>query len=153
MQKIGLEWMWRIKEDPALWRRYAFDGFALMSLLVTKVIPNTWYIFLHKPSLKERGSTIEITDDGDEIRIRLGGVWVQENLGPLREFFSSHSRAARDVRLDFKNITYVDSAFIGLVLLWHGDRIRQGKRMLVSNLNQIVQQSFRYACAEYVLNS
>lgn len=39
MQKAGLEWLWRIKEEPSLWRRYAGDGFALLKLLVTKVFP------------------------------------------------------------------------------------------------------------------
>lgn len=39
MQKAGLEWLWRIKEEPTLWRRYAGDGIALFKLLVTKVLP------------------------------------------------------------------------------------------------------------------
>ncbi len=26
LQKIGLEWLWRIKEEPHLWRRYWHDG-------------------------------------------------------------------------------------------------------------------------------
>ncbi len=33
MQKTGLEWLWRIKEEPALWRRYWRDGKALLTLL------------------------------------------------------------------------------------------------------------------------
>lgn len=39
MQKAGLEWLWRIKEEPSLWRRYAGDGAALLRLLVTRVLP------------------------------------------------------------------------------------------------------------------
>lgn len=33
-QKTGLEWLWRIKEEPKLWRRYWDDGLGLLTLLV-----------------------------------------------------------------------------------------------------------------------
>ncbi len=39
VQKFGLEWLWRIKEEPALWRRYLFDGLLLAKLIITKVLP------------------------------------------------------------------------------------------------------------------
>ena len=33
LQRSGLEWVWRIKEEPALWWRYWNDGIALIRLL------------------------------------------------------------------------------------------------------------------------
>ena len=39
MRKWGLEWLWRIKEEPQLWRRYWDDGIVLLQLLLTNVIP------------------------------------------------------------------------------------------------------------------
>jgi N-acetylglucosaminyldiphosphoundecaprenol N-acetyl-beta-D-mannosaminyltransferase len=33
MQRTGLEWLWRIKEEPELWRRYFRDGFRLVHLI------------------------------------------------------------------------------------------------------------------------
>ena len=33
----GLEWLWRIKEEPHLWRRYAHDGWVLLGLIFTRV--------------------------------------------------------------------------------------------------------------------
>jgi N-acetylglucosaminyldiphosphoundecaprenol N-acetyl-beta-D-mannosaminyltransferase len=33
LQAMGLEWLWRIKEEPHLWRRYLLDGFWLPVLL------------------------------------------------------------------------------------------------------------------------
>ena len=38
-RKLGLEWLWRIKEEPSLWRRYAHDGGVLLRLFVTRVLP------------------------------------------------------------------------------------------------------------------
>ena len=34
IQKLGLEWLWRIKEEPYLWRRYFHDGSVLLNLLL-----------------------------------------------------------------------------------------------------------------------
>src|SRR4029077_6158770 len=34
MQKWGLESLWRLKTEPQLWRRYWFDGIALLQLLL-----------------------------------------------------------------------------------------------------------------------
>ncbi len=40
--QLGLEWLWRIKEEPWLWRRYWHDGQMLLRLLLTKVLPLAW---------------------------------------------------------------------------------------------------------------
>ena len=39
VRACGLEWLWRIKEEPNLWRRYAGDGATLIRLLLTRVLP------------------------------------------------------------------------------------------------------------------
>jgi N-acetylglucosaminyldiphosphoundecaprenol N-acetyl-beta-D-mannosaminyltransferase len=37
MRKAGLEWLWRIKEEPTLWRRYWGDALGLIKLLSREV--------------------------------------------------------------------------------------------------------------------
>lgn len=39
MQRVGLEWVWRIKEEPSLWKRYFNDGVDLLHITITQVIP------------------------------------------------------------------------------------------------------------------
>ena len=39
MQRSGLEWLWRIVEEPSLWRRYASDARALAGLAATRLLP------------------------------------------------------------------------------------------------------------------
>ncbi len=38
MQRCGLEWLWRILMEPALWRRYASDGVALARLIWRHIV-------------------------------------------------------------------------------------------------------------------
>ncbi len=39
-QKIGLEWVWRIYQEPKLWKRYWQDGLTLIHLFFAKVLPS-----------------------------------------------------------------------------------------------------------------
>ncbi len=39
MQWAGVEWLWRIREEPTLLRRYVSDGAKFLALLVTEVLP------------------------------------------------------------------------------------------------------------------
>jgi len=38
-QRSGLEWAWRIKEEPALWKRYWRDGAQAVRFVATRVVP------------------------------------------------------------------------------------------------------------------
>jgi len=39
MQRVGLEWAWRVKEEPGLWKRYAKDGLGLARLCILQILP------------------------------------------------------------------------------------------------------------------
>ena len=78
MQTAGLEWLWRVKEEPALWRRYFLDGFAFLHLLITRVLPLAWHLRKYEPSPQQiQSSSIERRDEPLEIVISLRGPWVR----------------------------------------------------------------------------
>ena len=154
MQQSGLEWLWRIKEEPELWRRYTADGWALLQLMVKRVFPYAWYRYWHKPGNKDISSAfIEVTEAADGITIRLRGAWVHENLLPLRQSFSKAALNSNDIRIDLEQVSYIDSSFIGLLILLYGDRVRQGRKLSIVNLNKGVRQIFYYSCAEFLLST
>ena len=153
IQRNGMEWLWRIKEEPGLWRRYTSDGIALMKLLLTRVIPYAWLLYRYKPTRQKTDSaTFELFDNGGEIVIRLSGAWVQNNLRPLRECFSNPMLAEKNVRIELEHVTFVDSAFIGLLMLLYGDRNQQGKKLSVGNMGKNMRKIFRYSCADFLLD-
>ncbi len=154
VQRFGLEWLWRIKEEPSLWRRYTADGRVFVKLLLTRVVPYAWFMFWHKPKEVELCSAgIESVEDGDRVIIHLQGAWELGNLEPLRECFASFALSMKDVQVNLEKVSHVDSAFIGLLLLLYGDRKRQTKCLSVTNARKKVRQIFRYGCAEYLLDS
>src|SRR5690242_12534769 len=44
MQRCGLEWLWRIRQERRLVGRYLADGFAFLRLLFTRVLPYAWHV-------------------------------------------------------------------------------------------------------------
>lgn len=154
VQRLGLEWVWRIKEEPVLWRRYFSDGLVFLWLLVARVAPHCWFNFRHKPSSEEvKGARIDLLDQGDEVIVRLRGAWVLRNITPLQECFSRLASSRSDVRLEMEHVAYVDSAFIGLLMLLYANRKRRGKRLSVSSLTESVRRVVHYACADFLLES
>lgn len=153
MQRSGLEWLWRIKEEPGLWRRYAADGWALLRLLAARVVPYAWYMHRHKVESHDISSaSIEMSEVEDEIIISLRGAWTHDNLQPLRQCFSKAALTAKDIWLDLEQVSYVDSSFMGLLILLYGDRARQGRKLSIGNLNERIHQIFYYSCAEFLLD-
>lgn len=153
VQRTGLEWLWRIKEEPSLWRRYASDGLVLLKLLITRIVPYVWFRFWHKPAAQELDSAaIELFADGGEMIVHLREAWVQNNLQPLRECFSRLALTEKNIRVELGKVTFADSAFIGLLLLMYADRKSHGKRLSVCNSTKKLRKIFRWSCVEYLLD-
>lgn len=152
MQRSGMEWLWRIKEEPGLWRRYLGDGLALLTLLVRRVIPYAWYLRRHKVGAGQLAmARVETRDDGKNFIIRLQGAWTQQNIAPLRDCFFNAVLAGKDVKMEMGGVTHVDSAFVGLVMLLQGHQMQYGRKVLLDSPQQPVRRVLKYCCVEYLL--
>jgi N-acetylglucosaminyldiphosphoundecaprenol N-acetyl-beta-D-mannosaminyltransferase len=151
LRKGGLEWLWRIKEEPMLWRRYVRDGLILLSLLVTRVLPYVWYLRRNQPGMDQlNAAAIETRHQTQDYVVRLHGAWTERNLAPLRDCFSLAVQTGKDIRLEMAGVSHVDSAFVGLVQLLQGQQDRHGKQLFVVSPQKAVRRIFKYCCAEYL---
>jgi N-acetylglucosaminyldiphosphoundecaprenol N-acetyl-beta-D-mannosaminyltransferase len=151
MQNTGLEWLWRIKEDPALWRRYYGDGLALLKLLAGRVLPYAWYLLWNKPDNSQlEAAAAEVIEDAECYVVRLHGAWTLRNILPLRACFSKASQANKNVRLEMLGVSYVDSAFIGLVVLLHGYLLAHHRQFRLLLPSATVRRVFKYCGAEFL---
>lgn len=154
MQRTGLEWLWRVKEEPGLWRRYLADGIALLHLMMTRVLPHAWHTRRYRlaTALALAPAAVEKTAEDAVAVLRLSGAWGEENLTPLRLAFAEVAADGGDLRLDLAGTVRVDSAFIGLLMLLHGHQSRIGRHLWVGGARPAVVRSFRWCCAEFVLD-
>lgn len=152
MQQSGLEWLWRIREEPGLWHRYFSDGLALLRLLVTRVLPHAWYLRRHRQlrnALPDGTFSREIV--GETLYLQLRGVWTEHNLDALRRVFALGTTAGYDFRLDLGDVYYVDSAFIGLLMLLRGHQSGCARQLAIMDAHGDVARVFGWCGAGFLL--
>lgn len=154
VQRWGLEWLWRIKEEPKLWRRYLSDGIALLRLVVTRGIPYAWRVRLSPPRAEQLAAAhAEAHDEGRQLLLKLYGAWTSANVVRLRRHFLHAALAGKDVTLDMGGVTHVDSAFIGLLMLLHGHLRQRSRGLRFLSVPAAVGRVFTYCCAEFLLDA
>ncbi|MES9899583.1 MAG: WecB/TagA/CpsF family glycosyltransferase [Sedimenticola sp.] len=154
IQKSGLEWLWRIKEEPALWRRYLFDGLLLTKLIITKVLPYSVLSWRWKRGICNSEPTVtELTESRESITIFLNGALLSSTLEPLRGCFRDSASSRKDVILDFSRVSYIDSAAIGLLYMLKKNLMINEKRMIIRSLSNRVNTIFSFNCASHLLTN
>jgi len=119
MQLTGLEWIWRVKEEPSLWRRYVNDGFELLKMLAITVLPQVLSRWKRNLSVLvvKRNTGLECLHGGSTSRIELSGDWTALDLPRLVDAVKQCHAGGRKVIVDTKRVRYMDAAVRGMLLL------------------------------------
>ena len=133
LQKIGLEWAWRIKEEPHLWRRYWNDGRFFLKILATKIFPHAIWLKFNQRRLKQLShkSTIILNHGQDYSTIIVSGVVFGQVTTEMRLFMRQVSLECKNVRVDLSAAEYLDLGFFGLLLMLKKNLDKQGGQMEV----------------------
>lgn len=153
MQKTGLEWLWRIKEEPSLWRRYLFDGMAFLKLIATRVVPCMIYVHGAGASVEEleyARATVVPTENGYALAMR--GAWSETNLGPLRKALMDATRVPGDVVVDLEEVSYLDGACIALFVLLYGHQSKIARRLHFRRVSPSLEKALKLHGADYLLS-
>jgi N-acetylglucosaminyldiphosphoundecaprenol N-acetyl-beta-D-mannosaminyltransferase len=145
-QRFGLEWVWRIKQEPVLWKRYLLDGFAFAGLMVTKVFPLVIYDRVLKiKSGFNSPCVIEWLGDGKDV-VRLVGSFKHQELQSVKVFLSSILNGktvelgSNNLVLDFTDVEYIDGAFIATLMLFQRALEKQGKLLTITNVSARIKR-------------
>jgi N-acetylglucosaminyldiphosphoundecaprenol N-acetyl-beta-D-mannosaminyltransferase len=152
MQRLGLEWAWRIKEEPALWKRYISDGGALVRLVVTRVIPCLFYqryVTISRDRFLR--STVASKRANDTCKLILEGPWNESNLTPLRKALTDVTSTPCDIVVDLGAVDYADSAFVGLCILLYGHQSKLNRRLRFDGVTTAMRRIFKAHCVEYLI--
>jgi N-acetylglucosaminyldiphosphoundecaprenol N-acetyl-beta-D-mannosaminyltransferase len=150
MRRLGLEWLWRIFAEPALWRRYFNDGRAFASLLLQQVLPAARAKrSAQGAQTKHPPPTFSQHDDpqGHTV-VRWSGHWQAGDLAPIRDAMAQALQAGRTLRWQWSDIASTDTGVIGLALLiahW------QGGALLIGDVPAAVQRQIAHAGAARLL--
>ncbi len=119
LRKIGLEWLWRIKEEPNLWRRYLTNGTALLRLLFTRVLPLALWTRWLRLKYERHGQDLVITQAHDYqfITVNLSGPAIARHVDKIIPVFREAIATRKQIIIDFSNTCVIDARFLGLLLM------------------------------------
>jgi len=136
-QKIGLEWLWRIYQEPILFKRYFKDGLNFILMIFCKIIPLKVFNGLARAfeNIKKPSAyayTVIDSSQQNTLIIRLG-----KNLYEIRETFQKVLADAgrATVILDCKNMNFSDASLMAELLVFQHALRNNDREMLIKNLS------------------
>ena len=143
VRKLGLEWVWRIKEEPMLWTRYWRDGCVLLRLLLTRVLP----IVIETRWLSTKGADRELVitgvEDDQRIVIRLSGSATTEFTTQAVACFRNALATNKKIVIDFSETQTIDARFFGLLLMLRKELKIRGETWKLIKVSPGVERLFR----------
>lgn len=143
LQKIGMEWLWRIYQEPALYKRYASDAVVLLKLCFSFVLPA--YIQKHR-YCSQQTAQINYDETATPINISIAGSLND----PLPTKLLKHlNRALHDadfaLNIDLNRATYVGSQLAAWLLQMAAKHPDWRSRVTLKNTSpQVARMLNRY---------
>jgi N-acetylglucosaminyldiphosphoundecaprenol N-acetyl-beta-D-mannosaminyltransferase len=153
MRNLGLEWLWRIKEEPTLWKRYWHDGLILLQLLCLRVLPLVIYRITTQSKAKSPFSIDIMGLDEEEFRVKIWGAATRHNIKEIILRCSVAASARRQVVIDLSDTCAIDARFLGFLLMLRNSVGRHGAKVRLVGLSRSVQRQFRLNGVGFLLQS
>jgi N-acetylglucosaminyldiphosphoundecaprenol N-acetyl-beta-D-mannosaminyltransferase len=132
-RRSGFEWLWRIGQEPQLWRRYMADFATLARLLVFNALAaRTLDALPHWTKKTATRVRMVLSAQASGRTIQLEGDFSKGGLGPLREGLTAALRLPEDIAIDLSRTRHLDAAALGLILAAHGQQKRRGLDLSVT---------------------
>ena len=149
LQAWGLEWLWRIKEEPYLWRRYWSDGCVLLALLMKRILPLTIATKLRPAACEDLAISTE--QSSDTFIIRLSGSATERHVDKAISCFRSAVASRNEITIDLSDTSTIDARFLGLLLLLRKQLKRQHGRLTFIGASRRIAKLFRYNELSFLL--
>jgi N-acetylglucosaminyldiphosphoundecaprenol N-acetyl-beta-D-mannosaminyltransferase len=127
----GFEWLWRIKEERYLWKRYGHDGLVLLRLLLTRVLPlavlTRWQQLRRRYAAQDLLIKTKLHDQS--ITITLSGAALESNVPNATLHFQQALAGNKDVVIDLSDTRQIDPRFLGLLLMLRKELRNRGAQL------------------------
>jgi N-acetylglucosaminyldiphosphoundecaprenol N-acetyl-beta-D-mannosaminyltransferase len=151
IRKAGLEWLWRIKEEPHLRIRYWHDGCTLLRLLWTRILPLAWQGRARLHPQKEL--YIGLTPEKHNVVLQVSGDATARYINHAICCFQQAVRLDRPlVILDLGAVRNIDQRFFGLILMLRKILKQRGAMLLFIRATRRVRRLFQLNEVEFLLD-
>ena len=124
MRRSGLEWLWRVKEEPHLWRRYVSDGLVFLRLLAFDVIPGALKRRISRRPNEPAKKVCEVIESETGITMTLAGALGRTDLQRLKHLSHLSACASSPLTIDLSGVTELDNSSLAVLMLLQAHRRR-----------------------------
>jgi N-acetylglucosaminyldiphosphoundecaprenol N-acetyl-beta-D-mannosaminyltransferase len=144
-RRFGLEWLWRIKEEPMLWSRYLRDGIRLVALMFSSVLPLTiWVLWLRlKDDYKDENLTITGTQDSQFYTISILGPATRPHANRIGAAFRAAVESNNQIIVNFSKTSAIDARVLGLLLMLLKKLNLKGSKPIFAGISPWLSVLFR----------
>jgi N-acetylglucosaminyldiphosphoundecaprenol N-acetyl-beta-D-mannosaminyltransferase len=153
VQRLGFEWLWRVKEEPYLWRRYWNDGFGLLSVTLTCVLPLSAGNLINRLTGSGGILTIDRKEGQQSVVIKLSGSATSRHIHTAIACFRGALEAKKTIVIDVSNIRMIDPRFFGLLVMVRKRSIRQNSALEFVGATSQIRKTFRLNGFEFLLDA
>jgi N-acetylglucosaminyldiphosphoundecaprenol N-acetyl-beta-D-mannosaminyltransferase len=155
VQRIGFEWLWRVKEEPYLWRRYLKDGLSLLRVCATQVLPlsigRVWRSLTGR-NLREGLGITQGSASETSLTLKLSGAAIERHIDAAIMCFRNALAAQKAIVIDLSQTSAIDQRFFGLLLMLRKQLVQRGDRLTFSGATRHTRTLFRMNGFEFLLD-
>ncbi|MGY3346684.1 MULTISPECIES: WecB/TagA/CpsF family glycosyltransferase [unclassified Bradyrhizobium] len=149
MRSTGFEWLWRIKEEPHLWRRYWADGKALLQVLCTCVLP---LAIAARVTRQQAEFAVHSSQHDEAMTLNLAGAATADKADSLLPFVAQAVKDNKSIEINLASVDYMDGRFFGVLIGVKRRLARQGLSLTIVGLSPRLRRIFRLNRFEFLLS-
>lgn len=119
VQKVAAEWLWRIVQEPQLWRRYWHDGVQLLALVAREVLPAVGRRILRTPS-RDAACVSASPAAGGVVRLTVTGNWLDDDANDWAGSLSALEGQAHTLLIDAQGLEHLSPRIHAMLLQVEG---------------------------------
>lgn len=154
VQRLGFEWLWRVKEEPYLWRRYLKDGLSLLHMCATRVVPLSMGRIWQSLVGRDQRQTLKITQSTHmtSLTLTVSGAAIERHIDAAITCFRAALAAQTMIVIDLSQTSAIDQRFFGLLLMLRKQLAQRGDRLTFSGTTSRTRKLFRMNGFEFLLD-
>lgn len=152
LQVMGGEWLWRIREEPALWRRYFDDGKQLLKLMFTCTLPLQIKRVL-MGSQGKQAARASVMNRPDGKLLVLTGDWDASNGQLLGDILNELTATPGNIDIRVAGVRYMDHSIVAKIIRLRGYQQNICMRFSMISAQADLRSVLRMHGAEYLVGS
>lgn len=145
LQKIGFEWLWRVKEEPFLLRRYIRDANLFGKIFFTKMLPHILWMKTNFWRKSEEAIFIKEEDSFGNVIFNIRG----ECSGVVSENFYNTLNQVLDTKfpivLDLTKLNAISADYAGEILDLYRISRKEGRKLTLIHGDGIVKKLLNWS--------